>query len=197
MPTATPITALINSGMDAFANLYDVYVMTPEGLTDDYDGSKFSIRATDFTPPELTFGTTSVDYKIIQITRPNSTIDGERKFQITFRMDANYALYKALLNWKKKFVDPTGEGSMNFGSLSGGDTTNELVDADYGTVYVDAYKASTNSGAIAPATSYGAVRWTFSHVLCTKVGTPTFTRDGSDAVMVTAEFIFGTYELAF
>jgi hypothetical protein len=187
MSTA-PITTLIASGLDAFSNLFDVRIMLPGTTTN----SNHSIRANGFNPPELTHGFYPVDYKTIQLSRPNSSIEGERKFTIEFRMDAVYQLYTDLTDWKNKFVNPTTGGKITFGSLSG------ALAVNYGKVEVVAYKASTNSNAVdALASALHGVKWTFNEVICTKVGSPVFSREGTEAVTFSADFLFGTYNLVF
>jgi hypothetical protein len=186
--SATPITTLIASGLDAFSNLFDVRIMLPEEDTN----STHSIRANGFNPPELTHGFYPVDYKTIQLSRPNSSIEGERKFTVEFRMDASYDLFHKLTAWKNKFVDPTDGGSITFGSLSG------AADTYYGKVEVVAYKASTKSADVSASDSgEHGVKWTFNDVICTKVGSPVFSREGTEAVTFSADFLFGTYDLVF
>lgn len=190
---SAPVTSLIASGLDAFSNLYDVRITIPGNLPTTTLEAR-SVRATNFSPPELTVGFYDVDYKIIQIKRPNSTIEGDRKFTIEFRMDAEYALYRDLLAWKNMFVDPTDEGSITFGALSG-----PLVSANYGTVEVVTYKASSNSEDISGTTGDTMIgaKWNFSNVICMKVGQPVFSREGTDPATISADFIFGEYTLDF
>jgi len=198
MSDATPITSLIESGLDSFSNLYDVRILLPSSLSSSYPLEGFSIRATSFTPPELTVGSYDASYKLISIKRPNSIIDGERKFNITFRMDAEFLLYKALLAWKNIFTDPTNGGHMNFGSLAGEGTIRELSLDKYGSVSVVGYKPNSTSDTISSVNSGNeGASWAFNYVMCSKVGSPQFSREGTDAITVNSEFIFGTYDLNF
>jgi hypothetical protein len=195
------ITTLLNSGIDAFNNLFDVIITLPTtlktinftdaiGTTGGYDQTSFSVRAMGFTPPELSLGTTQVDYKAIQLTRQTPKITGDRTFTIEFRVDATYNLYYQLSYWKHIWMDPSGEGNVQIGV---GDILDNAT--KYGKISVTAYAAST------PLSGYGdtssttnnALSWDFFDVICSKIGTPTFARSGSDFVTVTAEFIFGRF----
>jgi hypothetical protein len=188
---ATPITTLIASGIDAFSNLYDVRITLPGGDIKD----AWSVRATNFSPPELTHGTYDVDYKIIQIKRPNALIEGDRKFTIEFRLDAGYQLYRDFTTWKNLWVDPTNGGSIQFGALSYAGATGSGM---YGLVEVVAYKSSgASSGISTVQSSPVGAKWNFKDVICMKVGSPTLAREGADAATISADFIFGEYTLTF
>jgi len=196
------ITALLNAGMDAFTNLWDINITFPDNVNlkfDTQEGNGYSVRANGFTPPELSATTTQVDYKGIQLTKLTPKIQGERTFQIEFRMDSNYQLYYDLLQWKHIWVDPSGEGNIQAGAMGDNLNSNISVTSDtahYGHIWVKAYTAQTSidgfSDNTTPATSsaVGAV-WGFYDVICTKVGSPAFQRANSDFITVQSEFIFG------
>jgi hypothetical protein len=184
------ITTLLNSGIDAFNNLYDVKITFPTSLElrTTMSSNSVSVRALGFTPPELSLQTVQVDYKAIQLTRQVPKIVGDRTFTLEFRMDAEYDLYYNLAQWKHIWVDPSGESNVLVGGL--GEPT---FPTNYGTVNVMAYSALTPVSGYSDSTPQGtnAVTWDFFDVICSKIGTPTFTRAGADFVTVTAEFIFG------
>ncbi len=185
------LTSLLNSGFDAFTNLYDVIITFPTNAElGELSNTTISVRALDFSPPELTVGTYQVDYKAIQLTRPNAKITGERTFDLGFRIDATYNLYKALLNWKHLFVDPSSEGNIKFGAYSNSAVTSD--NANYGSIEVVGYNASGTLGDVAdPTSDRTSIRWKFYDVFCLNVGSPSFTRAGSEAVTTTAKFYFG------
>jgi hypothetical protein len=205
------VTLLMNSGIDAFTNLYDIQMVFPTNVTPSYDstatsgagGYAYSVRAMGFQPPELTLMIYNSDYKGVQLTKQAPKIQGERTFTIEFRMDTNYYLYYDLLQWKHIWVDPSGEGNIQPGSLSDNimDSTTTPVTgniAQYGQITVGAYSVTTpldgysDPSNVVDITSPGA-SWIFWDVVCNKVGTPNYQRAGADAVTVTAEFIFGRY----
>lgn len=196
------ITSLLNTGMDAFTNLWDVQITFPTNVITDSSiiANNFSVRAVSFNPPELTISTTNVDYKGVQLTRLTPKIQGERTFTLEFRMDSTYDLYQYLLKWKHIWVDPSGEGNIRPGGLADflGTTTGSVAGdgAKYGTIKLQSYSSETSlDGYSAPntvgsASNLGAL-WQFYDVICTKVGSPTYQRANSDFVTISSEFIFG------
>ncbi len=193
-------TVLLNSGSDAFNNLFDIQIDIPGNASPAQVDYSYSVRASGFQPPELYLNTAQVDYKAIQLTRQVPQIMGDRKFSIEFRMDSNYLLYQDLLDWKHIWVDPSGESNVQAGALadpkanvSTGVTTGDQQ--NYGKVTVVAYNSTTPiSGYPDAATTDTAVisaSWVFYDVICMKVGTPSYQRNEASAVMVTAEFLFG------
>lgn len=191
------LTTLLSSGIDAFTNLWDVILTFPTNvspllLTTNENSGAYSVRAVGFTPPELTATTYTVDYKTIQLTRPNAKFEGDRTFTLEFRLDANYSIYYDLMNWKHIFFDPTGESNMEFGALAGSTVTNDS--SNYGRIDVFGYDSSTSLDQFSDATAANTiVGWNFLDVVCMKVGTPNFQRQNSDALTTTATFIFGRY----
>jgi hypothetical protein len=181
------ITTLLDSGMDAYSNLYDVQIDFPTitGITDSTYSS--SVRAMGFQPPELSLGEYNVSYKGLQLVRPTPKITGNRTFTIEFRLDANYTLYNNLLAWKHIWVNPSGEGNIQVGDGDGATTPSQ-----YGTIKVNCYRINTDIDGYSGSNSFGnAEVWTFYDVICSKVGTPNFQRAGTDPVTITSEFIFG------
>jgi hypothetical protein len=188
-------TALIQSGFDAFTNLYDTKLTWPTGVGIDLatlNQATINVRALDFSPPELVRGQYKVKYKIIELPRLNAEITGPREFVLKFRIDAAFNLHKNLLRWKHYWTDPSGEGNLAFQSINpDGSTSN-----GYGTLIVSAYNATTSSDAISdPLTpadpSTTAEIWTFYDVVCVEAGKPQFSREGSNAITIDAKFIFG------
>jgi hypothetical protein len=191
------LTTLLSSGIDAFSNLWDVKMTFPSGITtllnqNNASTGVYSVRATGFTPPELGVTTYTVDYKTVQLTRPNAKFEGERTFTLEFRLDSGYQLYYDLLSWKHIFFDPSGESNMEFGSLSRSNITADQK--NYGIISVQGYDSSTDLSNISSAdvgTANIQIHWDFYDVVCMKVGTPAYQRQNSDALTTTATFIFG------
>jgi hypothetical protein len=192
MPTQNgTLTTLLSSGMDAFANLWDVIITPPEAITPQMAQSQgpYSVRANGFQPPEIAVSSYTVNYKSIQLSRPNALFEGAREFSLEFRLDSKYDLLKDLAQWKHIFFDPSMEGNIHFGALSSAST--ESDQKNYGTIEVRAYDSSSTLSEFADVTGAGIASWFFYDVVCTKIGTPSFTRSGSDAATVSASFIFG------
>jgi len=211
----TAVTTL-KAAFDTFPNLYDVEVTFPtfsphpkKESTTGIDSTamdsitilagSWNVRASSVTLPELTVNTYKVDYKGIDLTRPNAEITGERKLSIKFRVDADYALYKKLLQWKRLYGRDSAEGQiLDIKSASAtGDT--DLVKKT-GTIRIYGLKPK---GTLDDANSAGAPDtaarpiWTFNKVACTKIGVPTFARESSAIIEVETSFIFTSYSLAF
>ena len=192
------LTTLLSSGIDAFTNLWDAVLTFPTNagtlaLTSNTNGGAYSVRAVGFTPPELAATTYTVDYKAIQLTRPNAKFEGDRTFTLEFRLDSDYSLYYDLLAWKHIFFDPSGEGNMEFGALAGASVTGDN-NKNYGTVQVVGYSSSIDLSSFSDASAATtAIAWNFYDVVCMKVGTPAYQRQNSDALTTTATFIFGRH----
>jgi len=114
MTLNSQITALHSIGADAMDNLYDVYITLPEVLTDESANNipgniadHFRLRAEGFTPPQFTQKKYEVRYKTVKMNRPAALVEGDRTFELTFRMDAYYRVYHALLAWRSLLFEPT------------------------------------------------------------------------------------------
>jgi hypothetical protein len=189
------LSTIIQSGFDAFTNLYDISVTWPSDpkltAVAKLTAPSVSVRALDFTPPELEPTRYPVDYKGIQLSRLGSKIEGDRIFSLMFRIDSEYYLYQALRQWKHLWANPSDEGEIKFGSY--GDLTHPDL---YGAIRVNGHKSSTVLSDIVDPTdiTYLGAQWSFDQVVCVKTGTPSYVRaGGSDALTVTADFMFGAY----
>jgi len=204
MASTPPLTTILSSGPDAFTNLWDVEITFPTNFkgtrTNTYtDGTagtaqRVSVRASGFTPPEGSITPYTVAYKGVSIQRPGATIEMTRTFDITFRMDANYALYQDLLAWKNLIVRPSGDGDITFGNVLSTAIPNSETE---GTVKIRAYSSSATS-TLSTKNSDNLPQvgseWIFSSVVCVKAGAPAYQRADSGAVEVTASFWFGSFQ---
>lgn len=204
MATDGNLTTLLSSGIDAFNNLWDVLITFPTNVSNSSFGlalvgstgnmAPYSVRANDFTPPELDVATYTVNYKGVELSRPNAKFNGAREFDLQFRMDASYNLLQDLLAWKHLFFDPSGEGNIEFGALSADNVTTDTK--NYGMIQVIGYDSSTELGNMTDLSNIteqniAAVVYTYMDVVCMRAGTPPWQRSGSDAATVSAHFIFG------
>lgn len=211
------ITSLLDAGADAFSNLYDVIITPPNILKDLYgaiagsvdtvDGqNKLTVRALDFTPVTLDAGVHQIHYKSISIPVLTAKLENERRFTLTFRESSNYGLLKFFKEWKYLYVNPE-QGITPFGAI--GDSTalgpgaaaiaNE--DTDYfGSIKVAAYRPITASTSAATDTSTqlldidrSAALWSYSRVMAYKVNPPSFTREASNALTFSVDFLYAGY----
>lgn len=89
------LNVLVDSGADAQSNLYVASFIG--GFLSDYDQG-LKVRCEGFNPPASSAGDGyDVRFVNVSIKRPNALVNITRNFDITFRVDANYTLYKALL----------------------------------------------------------------------------------------------------
>lgn len=189
------ITALVDSGADAFTNLYDVEITWPTtvvaGGTAD---SKTSVRIGNFTPPEGISETYDISYHSGKITRLKPMITLERKITLEFRVPASFDLYNNLMKWKHLWVTANTEGDLTFGSYAKDISTLGFSAINTGSIVVKAMDAGVTGSEIVASTYTGNYTppaiWEFTDVIPLKVGTPSFTREGSDAIKITTEFLF-------
>ena len=193
------ITPLVSSGIDAFSNLYDVNVTFPKAITasEESPSLSLSVRVTDFSPPELKGKTYDTSYKGVSISKLSPVIEGKREFDITYRIDANYDFHTAMLQWKHHYVDPSGEGNLDFNSIYAGALV--VPDYNFGTVKVNAYSGLTGNlsdfgSTNTPDGAQIATGWTFWYVICMEAGVPKYKREGGEALTATAKFVFLQYQ---
>lgn len=207
-----PITALLDSGFDAFTNLYDVVIEPPTALSavanlrltgyQPPEQNELAVRAQDFTPVTLDVGTYPVHYKTSSLTRPNAKFEGERRFTLSFREDAAYQLLELFQAWKHLYADPSNETRITYGALG----TSEIFGAGegmasesyYGKIKIYAYKSevgttsnvSTSVDALDAAGNVGA-SWFYNQCMVIKVTPPAYTRESSGPATFTVDFLYG------
>ena len=206
----TQVTALYEIGPDAMDNLYDVIIIPPEHLTDTSSGieTQMRLRAAGFSPPQFDQQTYSIQYKTVSMNRPSTHITGERSFTITFRLDAYYQVYQALLQWRSLVFEP-----------SVGYANQALPDDErlYGVVSVYTatqppalddsnlfYHSGTTHSHFGPDTIHTQGRerigqspamkgWEFYSVWISQVQEPQFQNANGDAQSIEVTFQFGDY----
>lgn len=85
----------------------------PEGATasaiTNYEGGgplSLSLRMDQtFDPPQRLIGTYELPYNGIKITRTKSLEESEKRFQLSFRLDQNWALWNTLNKWWNYIFD--------------------------------------------------------------------------------------------
>lgn len=187
------IQALFDSGADAFDNMYDVYI-SPPGNTDE--GFKLmTVRAEGFTVPPASTKTYDKAYHGNKINAPAPEQTFERKFTLTFRMDAAYQLHDFFLQWQSAVVNPNTGGvaniapflgkvevrALNTGFIASG-TTNSILQ------YTTESTEGVNAGGIKDANTR---IWTFDNVWVSNVSQPGYKTNSSNALTFTVDFFFG------
>lgn len=186
----SPIDALLNSGADAYKNIWYSKI---EGMdfTSWGDGENVMFRAEGFNLPKFS---TEGDERTLwgkKIKTPKPEVNMERTFTITYRMDANYALYDDFKTELHKVVNGQNSSSNTLVGISNWIDGNITVTV-YGLkgVYNGTGETGTTSELTTETfTKEGASEvWTFNNCWIADVSEPSFARD--DASIVTFEVKF-------
>lgn len=105
------LSALINAGGDAHSNLYVVKFTAPEALSTELDDlayldNAFTIRCSGIEIPTIEHASYPVKFVTATIDRPSAKINIDRTLTFTFRVDANFKAYSALLRIQKQYFNP-------------------------------------------------------------------------------------------
>jgi hypothetical protein len=188
------VQALFDSGADAFDNMYDVYI-TPPGYGSSTDTPKLmTVRADGFTVPPASTSTYKKAYHGNEIDAPAPKQTFERKFTLTFRMDAAYNIHDFFLQWQSAVVNPNTGGvaniapfigkvevrALNTGFIASGETNSILS-------YTNDH-TQTNSGGIKDENTRV---WVFDQCWVSNVGQPAYKTSGGAAMTFTVDFFFG------
>jgi DNA modification methylase len=176
------IQILLNSGFDAFSNLYKVDLKPPAGKSiEDFK----EIRIADFKAPEMKLGEYPQHFKTASITRLNALITGEREFSLTFRIDSDWKLYENLKKWRKLYFN-IGTDQVFMGAYSS-------IGTPYGEVVVKVFKGTDLQNGVEESNYAEDVIWSYKNVILYDLTEPSLKRSGSEPVTVTGKFLFGEY----
>lgn len=198
------VTELLKAGADAMSNMFDVRIIFPADLQASLgpDIEAMRIRTKGFKAPEFNVMTYDVNYKTISVKRPATKVEGERTFDITFRLDAYYSAYRALKMWASRngtaatgyasnalFGDNATSPNNVLGSVQVGALSTPVI-MDSGDPFF-AQGVNTNYFSTQNAANNPNLVWEFDSVWCSKVTEPEFNMDDASALEVTATFYFG------
>ena len=183
----SPVKTLINLGADAMDNMFDITISPPDDLaTKGNSKTDINIRADGFNPPAFGIKTYPISIKGVTYDRPATKLEGERKFDITFRLDANYYAYNLLAKWKARIT----EGAAGY-------VTNDLDEANLGSISVAALARAvtqaTDGFERAAAVDSDLINWNFKQVWISNLDEPQYKIEGGDAIKIKATFRFGEY----
>lgn len=187
------LTALIEAGADAQSNMYDVEL--------EFADWNATVRAEGFEIPVIEAPTYTNKYHGVGYDRVKTEQTFERKFSMTFRMDAKYGLYQAftsLLGWH---VDPNTGGVANANIDKVGTVTVKTINtamvaagnsdgSSYSAAGVESYDNSARTG----IKTDNIMEWKFHGCFVTKVDMPKFKTDGADNITFAVDFHFGKVE---
>lgn len=220
------ISALHSIGADAMDNLFDIEITiptssaaaTPAAATASSTATiqdQFRLRCEGFEPPKFSQKKYEVRYKTVGMNRPASRIDGSREFSLTFRLDAYYTVYKALLDWRSILFEPsTGYATAALDPALGYtlgkiDVYTQILppvrkaNGSYDIPGVTYKSLSTLTGTAMADGVYelnpsdnstiAVCAWSFFDVWISDLTEPKFTVGGGEIQKVTATFQFGEY----
>ena len=140
------LTELYNSGADAYKNLYLVKFSLTNSSYNDDTHKKFldslSVRCSDFKPPEYEQKEYTVNFMNVSIPKPAPKINVNRNFNLTFRLDENYDVYKYLLEIQKETFDYANNVTKT--NINALDTSGKLLTIEVSAIKDDMVKV--NSG---------------------------------------------------
>jgi hypothetical protein len=188
MMPETNIQLLLNSGFDAFSNLYKVqFTLIPTSVGTDGSTTFPEIRIKDFKAPTLALGEYEQHFKTISLTRVNAQFVGDREFELTFRIDDNWTLYNSLKSWRKLYVD-VGKDAVYMGLHSNSPSYPQ------GEVKVSVFKGNTLQNGTVNSDYSTSVYWNFKNVILYEMTEPSFSRASSAPIEITCKFLFGEYK---
>ena len=238
--SSNQVTSLLSLGADAMDNMFDISIEPPKGISSienlqgaragltTYDSQQFkhnlTIRADGFNPPVFKVKTYEVKYKTVTIDRPATKIEGQRQFDITFRLDANYQAYRFLAAWKSLIMqassgyatnalwdddgdvaDLFGVGEINkvFGKIKVSALARpiHMVDGAENAFKADGVTAGKFVQGGSPVSEGATIplanelnTWDFDHVWVSELDEPQYKTDGGDAIKIKATFKFGDFK---
>ena len=188
MANAKAVQALVNRGADAMDNMFDVSIQFPWAEA----GSVVTTRIDGFNIPDAGNDGYDISYHGVTMKRPSSKQTFNREFELTFVLDAAYALYGEFVNWSMMVADPVNGGVANWAAALGTVKVTALSGAYNGTSTGDIYNAEDGS-----ITGDANPTWTFYDVWVSKVGQPQFKTAGGDALTYAVSFKFGDCDYPF
>ena len=178
------ITTLLNHSSDAQGNLF--YVEFISQLDSSADNTDMTVRCSGINIPATEQGTYSVKFMNASVDRPNAKVELNRQFDITFRVDSNYEIYKKLILQEKSTFDP----SVGYTATNIDDKTN-LFDIN---VYVP-----KNTSVAGEATKEGTTDnfekiFSFKHCWISSVDNVSYKYGSSDPLTVKATIQYIYFE---
>ena len=190
------IRSLVNSGADLMTNTYDVQIYFPDENGAADAGSYMTVRAEGFDIPDVGIEEYNISYHGVTVQRPKTNQAYERKFSITFRLDAGFDLLRRFTAWHMMVVDPVTGGVSNTAQFLGKVKVETIVGAFFATTFAaellgpDAGDDPLAKGAIRAGSDNPLASWIFYDVWPIKVAQPKFKTEGADTMKAQVEFRF-------
>lgn len=179
------IDALVNAKADAYSNMYDVWIQFPW----ESSYSLVSVRAEGFEPPDVSVETDKREYHGNEIERPKPKVVQEKKFRISFTLDASYNLHGQLKIWLAQVVDAVNGGVANWAAVLGNIKIKALTGA-YIPSTLDWSADGSLFGEGSPSSTDANATWEYENIFVIKVGQPKFKREGAERQTYEVEFVY-------
>lgn len=200
----TPASVLVNATGDAMSNIFDILIDWPWDTgagpsISSTASAEASYRADGFDVPQPKTDTYDVTWLGVKVKKVASGVNLERTFKLTFRLDANYALYQKFLSWQKLTTDVNTSGVSNTESALG---RIQVVapGAEYNSMSWSVPSTGTDRENLV-SQRLGSTKklvWTFEDVQCINVGQPKFKNEQKgNAMKYEVNFTFGDVEYPF
>jgi len=224
---ANPVSTLLHAGADAMDNLYDIEIQFPFGFSKfasevlrssprlGWRGINLAVRAEGFTPPKQKIETYDVTYGGNKMKKAKPSVNIDRQFSISFRLDAYYDIYRIMHTWRSMVVNAStgfASGAAWSKKYDQAELTQEVIGAvtvkalgmpvamnadnpyrGYGVTHTQMFGASpedTLSDGLAPMSEQ---IWAFSEVWVSEVGEPQFKNGAGGTMVIPVTFIFGNF----
>lgn len=182
-----PIQSLLNSGADAYKNIWYAKITGLTTNLDDLDGDNMMFRADNFALPK--FSTEGDERQLWgkKIKTPKPEVNMDRTFTITFRMDAWYNLYDIFKNQLHRVVNGQNSASNDKAGISNWIT---------GSLGVEVYGLKGEYAATSALTKDTFTKagnsevWKFSNCWVADVSEPQFSRDDASVITFDVKFNF-------
>ena len=178
------IANLISAGADAMTNMFEVEFYPPGANVGK--GSRLKIRTKGFTPPAPVQKKYDVHWKTVSVTKPATKIELDRSLEFEIRIDADYEVYKTVLDWQAQTSVAAGGFAANAPASYG-----KIVVKALATPIEDVNSAGAIQDGIAEA---NALVWTFEDVWVESITSPTYDTEDANAATCTVKFIYGKYK---
>lgn len=166
--------ASLTYGNDQMANQYQARFANFPGLT---DSKQVTLRVKgSVDPPDNQISTYEVEYQGVKYSMLSAKDETDKTVTLTFRLDAEWAIYDALKNWLALVID-TSRGTNASGF------SNYNKSASFPTMYIDCFKVDK---AYVSSIKYENIR-----LMSMKINS--FDHSSSDPSEIECQFI---YELA-
>lgn len=180
-----PLQELIAVGADALKGLYDIQIDIP---TSDISQQQLRVRNAGFKAPDTKLNTYDVKYRGATLTMPKASLDVGQTFDISFRLDANYQVYKALLSLANLTSNPA------YGYAASGLPPKEnLATVTVYALTTPITDINARENSVEYSSANATALFVYSGCWISRITRPEFKNGTMDAIEITATFNYMTF----